>query len=90
MPGVDVREALPRRKRTGRRPVTTIAEAQLTGRLVGDAEAGYGGEESTEAGGVAVTVIGGVDVRVTEVYRCGSTRWPRASAARSVGARAVR
>ena len=57
VPGVDVREALPRYECAGGRPVATVAKAQLTGRVVGDAKAGQGGEEGTEAGGVAVAVV---------------------------------
>ena len=41
--------------------------AQLTGRVVGDAKAGQGGEEGTEAGGVAVAVVGGVGICIAKV-----------------------
>ena len=62
------------------------------GRVVGDTEGGERGEDGAEGGGVPVRVVGGVDGRVAEelVLRACVTRWPRARAARSVGARAER
>ena len=62
-----MREALPRHERTGSRPVAAVTKAQLPGHVVGDAEAGQGGEKGTEAGGVAVAMVGGVDVRIAKV-----------------------